>query len=142
MASNAVLMSIRPRHANKIFERKKTVELRRIKPKALARGDLILVYVSSPVKSLVGAFKVASVIEKPLPSLWKLVKDCAGVSYAEFIDYFSGMKSGTAIFIEDVWMLPRSIHLSDLQKEAKGFHPPQNFHYTSIKHVNSFKRFS
>lgn len=141
MANNAILMSIRPQYAKMIFDRKKTVELRRIKPKTLGSGDLILVYVSSPMKSLVGAFKVAHVVEKPLSSLWKAVKDHAGVSYAEFSNYYNGVQLGVAIFIKDVWLLPKPIHLSDLQKDINGFYPPQNFRYTSIKQVNSFQKF-
>ena len=66
MMKNAVLMSIRPQYATKIFDGIKTVELRRVKPKFLAEGDLIFVYVSSPVKSLVGAFTVSSITEKSL----------------------------------------------------------------------------
>ena len=87
MARNAILMSIRPQYAEKIFSKTKTVELRKVKPKTLAGGDLIFVYVSSPVQSLVGAFKVASVLEKPLSSLWPNVKDYAGISRGEFLDY-------------------------------------------------------
>jgi predicted transcriptional regulator len=141
MAHNAILMSIRPKYANKIFDGTKTVELRRIKPKTLDSGDLILVYVSSPIKSLVGAFRVARVVEKPLPSLWKAVKDHAGVSYKEFLRYYEGVQLGVAIFIKDVWILPKPIHLSDLQKEESGFYPPQNFQYTSIKQTNRFQSF-
>ena len=46
MANNAILMSIRPQYANMIFDGTKTAELRRVKPKTLESGDLILVYVS------------------------------------------------------------------------------------------------
>lgn len=139
MANNAVLMSIRPQYASKIFDGTKTVELRRIKPKTLNNGDLIFVYVSSPVKSLFGAFRVAHVVEKPLPTLWKTVKNHAGVSYAEYSKYFDGVHSGVAIFIKDVWLLPKPIHLSDLKKEVDGFYPPQSFRYTTIQQVQSFQ---
>lgn len=139
MENNAILMSIRPQYAKKIFDGTKTVELRRIKPKTLAGGDLVFVYVSSPVKSLFGAFKVAWVVEKSLPALWRVVKGHAGVNYYEFLKYFDGVKSGTAIFIEDVWQLPKPIHLSDLQKEVKNFYPPQNFRYTSIQRIERLR---
>jgi len=137
MANNAVLMSIRPHYANKIFEGTKTVELRRVKPKVIQEGDLIFIYVSSPVKSLVGAFSVALIMEKPLLTLWKNVKDSAGISRSEFFSYFQGVEKGVAIFIKDVWLLPKPIHLSDLRREVKGFYPPQNFRYTSIQQINS-----
>lgn len=132
-------MSIRPQYADKIFNGIKTVELRRVKPKFLAEGDLIFVYVSSPVKSLVGAFTVSSITEKSLTSLWKNVKDYAGVSRSEFLNYFQNVEKGAAIFIKDVWLLPKPIHLAELKKEVKGFHPPQNFRYTSVRQVESFQ---
>lgn len=137
MSSNAILMSIRPQYADKIFDGTKTVELRRIKPKTLNNDDLILVYVSSPVKSLVGAFRVAYVVEKPLVSLWKVVRNHAGVSRKEFLSYYDGVRSGVAIFIKDIWVLPKPIHLSQLKKEVKDFYPPQSFRYTSIHEIVS-----
>ena len=136
---NAVLMSTRPQYADKIFSGTKTVELRRIKPKLLTKNDLIFVYVSSPVKSLVGAFTVLSVDEKPLVGLWRSVKDCAGLSHGEFLNYFQGLEKGVAIFIKDVWLLPKPIHLQELKKEVKGFYPPQSFRYTSIHQVEGFR---
>jgi predicted transcriptional regulator len=132
-------MSIRPQYADMIFKGTKTVELRRVKPKFLVEGDLIFVYVSSPVKSLVGAFTVLCVTEKSLTSLWKNVKDYAGVSRSEFMNYFQDVEKGVAIFIKDVWLLPKPIHLAELKKEVKGFHPPQSFRYTSIYQAESFQ---
>ena len=139
MTKNAVLMSIRPQYADMIFSGIKTVELRRVKPKFLVEGDLIFVYVSSPVKSLVGAFTVSSVTEKSLAGLWRNVKDCAGVSRGEFLNYFQDVEKGVAIFIKDVWLLPKPIHLAELKKEVKGFHPPQSFRYTSVRQVENFR---
>ncbi len=139
MSRNAILMSIRPQYAEKIFNRSKTVELRRIKPKFIQAGDLVFVYVSSPVKSLVGAFTVSSVTEKSLLSLWKNVKDYAGVSRNEFLNYFQDVDTGVAIFIKDVWLLPRQIRLAELKKEFKGFQPPQSFRYTSVRQVESLQ---
>jgi predicted transcriptional regulator len=139
MSKNAILMSIRPQYADKIFDGTKTVELRRIKPRLLQEGDLIFVYVSSPVKSLVGAFSVALVMEKSLLALWRNVKDYAGVSHNDFLSYFQGLETGVAIFIKDVWLLPKPIHLADIKKEVNGFYPPQNFRYTSIQRVESLQ---
>ncbi len=138
MARNAILMSIRPRYAEKIFDLTKTVELRRIKPKFIQEEDLIFVYVSAPVKSLVGAFTVSAVMERRLLGLWRNVKDHAGVSRSEFLRYFQGVEKGVAIFIKDVWCLPAPIHLSDMQKNVDGFYPPQNFRYTSIRQLERF----
>ena len=137
MKSNAILMSVRPQYANKIFDGTKTVELRRIKPKTLGNGDLVFIYVSSPVKALMGAFRVASVVEKKLAPLWRMVKNDAGVTRAEFFRYYENVDSGVAIFIDDVWLLPSPIKLAQLQEEIKNFYPPQSFRYTSIKQISN-----
>ena len=70
---------------------------------------------------------------------YKNVKDYAGVSRNEFLNYFQDVEKGAAIFIKDVWLLPKPIHLAELRKEVKGFHPPQNFRYTSVRQVESFQ---
>ena len=137
MSRNAILMSIRPKYAEKIFNGTKTVELRRIKPKQLQDGDLVFVYVSAPVKSLVGAFKVAKIIEEPIMALWKTVENKAGVSLSEFELYYQKAQSGVGIFISDIWLLPKPIQLADLKQSLEGFHPPQSYRYTSIKYFDT-----
>jgi len=139
MAGAALLMSIRPQYAEKIFNGTKTVELRRVKPKFLKEGDLIFVYVSAPVKSLVGAFSVASLVQKDIFSLWDDVKDFAGISHEDYLAYFKGAQKGVAIFIKSIWLLPKPIHLSEMQREVDGFYPPQSFRYTTIHQVESFQ---
>jgi len=139
MANTSVLMSIRPQYAKKIFDGTKKVELRRVKPKSLQSGDLIFVYVSSPVKALMGAFTVSSIMEKRLPTLWRSVRDCAGIERKDFYNYFQGVEKGVAIFIKDIWLLPKPIYLADMQKEVKGFFPPQSFRYTSIYQIERFQ---
>lgn len=135
MESTALLMSIRPRHADKIFAGMKTVELRRTRPRALQEGSLVFVYVSAPVKSLVGAFRVATIVEDTVPALWRIVKDHACVSRADYLNYFSASERGVAIFIQRVWRLARPIHLAELQEHSSVFTPPQSFQYTSIRQM-------
>jgi predicted transcriptional regulator len=132
----AILMSIRPKYAEKIFNGTKTIELRRVKPKHIQSGDLVFVYVSSPVKSLVGAFGVSKVIEAPILDLWSIVEHEAGISQVEFENYYQKAESGVAIYISNVWLLPKPIELADLKRYAKGFHPPQSYRYTSIKYFD------
>ncbi len=135
MTSNVILISIRPKYAKKIFDGSKTIELRKIKPKHLSPGDLVLVYVSSPIKSLVGAFRVEKVEEYSLTEMWEKVKDKAGISKKDFDNYYQESKTGIAIFIENVWKLPKPIELSDLRKAEEGFHPPQSFRYTTLQYT-------
>lgn len=131
MPRNAILLSIRPQYADKIFQGTKTVELRRIRPKHIKKGVLVLMYVSSPMQSLAGAFKVDQVIEEPLSELWKRVHHKAGVTREEFDAYYNGVVSGVGIFFTEVWSFPDPIKLEDLQEQITGFQPPQGFRYAT-----------
>jgi predicted transcriptional regulator len=140
MPGNAIFLSIRPKYAEKILEGMKTVELRRVRPKHVAKGALALLYVSSPVKSLVGAFRVDRVVEKPLRDLWKMVQSQAGISREEFDAYFEGVSTGVGIFFSELWLLPNPMGLQDL-KEMLDFQPPQGFRYATASEL-AFPRFA
>jgi predicted transcriptional regulator len=128
---NVLLLSIKPQYATKIFDGSKTVELRRIKPKHLEDGDLILVYESAPVKALVGAFEVEKVIEDSIDKLWKKVENKSAISKSEYDAYFKGTSTGVGIFISQVWKLHQSISLENLKQEPYLFTPPQSFRYAT-----------
>ena len=130
MSQHALLISIRPQFAAKIFAGKKTVELRRVKPRVTS-GDLAFVYVSSPTKELQGAFEVEEVISAAPQMLWRALGEKTGISYAEFRQYFSGKMMAHAIVIRRAWRLPIPIPLPALRKRRGGFRPPQSFHYIS-----------
>jgi len=134
MFSNAIFLSIRPQYAEKILAGGKTVELRRVRPKHIAEGALVLIYVSSPVKSLVGAFSVESVIEEPLHKLWKEVGSRAGVSRDEFDTYFEGLARGVGIVLDKPWRFQEPLGLQDLRK-MMDFRPPQSFRYVTASEL-------
>ncbi|MBW8003440.1 MAG: ASCH domain-containing protein [Planctomycetes bacterium] len=139
MDNEAILFSIHPKYAKKIFEGTKTVELRRVLPKRISEGMLALLYVSSPVKSLFGAFKVDKIIVKTVERLWEIVKDVAGITVDEFEAYYDGANIGVGIFFSDVWQLPQPIKLKDLRKDMVGFYPPQGFRYASKQELSVLK---
>jgi predicted transcriptional regulator len=128
MNKHALLISIRPRFAKLIFDGSKTVELRRICPR-ISAGDLALVYVSSPIKELQGAFEVGQVISTSPQALWRKVGKQSGISRSEFLSYFQGKAAAHALVIKRVWKLPLPIRLTALRRRKGGFRPPQNFHY-------------
>lgn len=130
MSVHSLLLSIRPKYAEQIFNGEKTVELRRIKPK-LSRGDTVLVYVSSPTKALIGAFEVDKVIETSPQSLWQKVSSIAGVTEQEFSEYYDGTEKAYGIFIKKTWQLDQPLNLSNLKAIWKNFHPPQSYRYIS-----------
>jgi predicted transcriptional regulator len=137
MIRNAILLSIHPRHAGNIFGGTKTMELRRTCPK-LNAGDLVLVYVSAPIKALMGAFTVGRVLVKTPEELWFDARGTAAVTKEEFDAYFSGAALGYGICISDSWTLAQPVHLERLRELAPGFHPPQSFIYAPSGIASAF----
>lgn len=130
MSKTALLLSIRPRFADLIFDGLKRVELRRRRPRIKA-GDLVFVYVSSPVMALIGAFEVDKLVEGSPGIIWRCWGSETGVSRAEFDTYFEGSRVAYGLVMSQAWRLPMPVQLSSLRKRHAGFRPPQAFHYVS-----------
>ncbi len=133
MPSNILLLSIRPEYANKIFvEKTKNVELRRVRTR-LKPGDLVVVYVSSPDKALVGSFEVDQVILEDLPQgikkFWLQVKEQAGLNRREFETYYEGASLGVGIFFKEIQVFPKPVKLESLRKQLPHIKPPQSYRY-------------
>jgi len=135
MSKTALLISIRPRFADLIFNDQKHVELRRRRPR-VGRGDLVFVYVSSPIKALIGAFEIGEVIEKSPGMLWRKLGEQTGLTRMEFNDYFKEKTIGFGLIIARSWRLPAPVKLSSLRKRRAGFHPPQAYHYFPLTELN------
>lgn len=131
--SNTVLLSVRPEYADKIFSGTKTVELRRIFPKATI--DTVLMYVTSPVKALVGITTVEKVIVQHPFALWKRVRNEAGITYEEFETYYEGASLGYAIFLDEVKRFSQPISLNELREQWAGFQPPQSYFYLHVDQI-------
>lgn len=134
--SNILLLSIRPEYANKIFNRTKTVELRRIRPRLLNEGDRVVVYVSSPQQAVVGSFKVDNIVEKPVTELWEEVEKLAGISHEDFYDYYYGARLGVGIFLKDIHRFSQPVELHRLRNKLPNLKPPQSFRYLTDNQFN------
>lgn len=133
---NILLLSIRPEYANKIFDRTKTVELRRVRPRLLNEGDRVVVYVSSPQQAVVGSFKVDNIVEKPVTELWEEVEKLAGISHEDFYDYYQGVKLGVGIFLKDIHRFSQPVELHRLRNKLPNLKPPQSFRYLTDNQFN------
>ncbi|MEY2496156.1 MAG: hypothetical protein QOJ45_2648 [Verrucomicrobiota bacterium] len=125
---DTLLISVRPKFAEMIFDGSKTVELRRVRPR-VGKGGVAIVYVSSPIKQLQGAFEIAKVVSASPSVLWNRYGAKAGITRKEFFEYFAGKILGHALVIKRAWKLAVSTCLSCLKRTQRGFHPPQSFHY-------------
>lgn len=131
MSEYALLLSIRPKYATKIFDGSKTVELRRVRPRVIS-GDLVFVYASSPTKALIGAFEVEKVVAAAPAKLWNEVQKKAGLTQVEFDNYFAGAEQGYGIFLKRKWLLSKPVPLETLRKRKTKFRPPQSYQYMTL----------
>jgi predicted transcriptional regulator len=135
MSGRVLFLSIRPEHGDRILQGAKTVELRRISP-LISEGDKVILYFSSPVKAVRATTIVDNVSRLELDDLWRKIKKKAGITKAEFDEYFDGLDEGVAIHIKNVYELPNSVTLSALRRLWPGFVPPQSYRYFSDKQLD------
>lgn len=126
--SRVLLISVRPEFASRILDGSKTVELRRQEPR-VKKGDLVALYVSSPVKQLVATLEILNVTtDRPL-NLWQVVSEHAGISRKEYDDYFRGATKAVGISLGKIRKKATPIALEKLRTLIEGFNPPQSFRY-------------
>jgi predicted transcriptional regulator len=116
-------LSIRPEHAEAIFDGTKKFEFRRVR--FGRKVDKVQVYVTQPVGSVIGEFDVESVLTKQIEDLWDATSDMSGLTARQFFEYFSGKEIGHAIAIGMVWRYSTPLSIS----KDIGVRPPQSFMY-------------
>jgi predicted transcriptional regulator len=124
----ALIVSVRANYAQMIFDKNKSVELRRVRPR-IGSGDTVLVYVPAPVQALVGAFVVERIVEGHPDVIWPMIEAKGGVTKTQFDAYYRGALLAHAIFIRDVCLLEQPVTLSCLRNLWVGFRPPQGYRY-------------
>ena len=93
MQATQIIISIRPEHVRNIMAGRKTVELRRRFPEALATG-VLLIYSSSPEQALVGTARIEQVQRMTPEGLWRRFKDKVCITRDLFDAYFAGANEG------------------------------------------------
>jgi predicted transcriptional regulator len=123
-----LLISLHQDHMLNIFSGKKRVELRKIRPR-VTHGDLVVLYVTRPLKALVGSFEVAKVLEGPPERLWRKVGTSSGVTRSQFDSYYDGSSYGYGIMVKNPSAFPKSLSLADIRRVWTKFFPPQGYKY-------------
>lgn len=121
-----VLLSINPEYVEKIFSGEKKYEFRRsiFKNKNV---DTIVIYCTSPIKKVVGEFKIKQIIEDFPEKLWKLNPKRNGISKEKFETYFFKKEKGYAIEIAQVRKYRNFKTLQEVDSTIKA--APQSFLY-------------
>lgn len=121
-----VLLSIKPKFAEKIFSGEKKYEFRRtiFKNKDIKK---IVVYVSAPVQKVIGEFEIDQIISNEPAELWKQTKESSGISEEFFFQYFTARSIAYAIKVKSVKKYKKPLCI---RKDFK-VTPPQSFIYIS-----------
>jgi predicted transcriptional regulator len=119
-----VILSIKPKFADKIFNGEKEFEFRRtiFKNKTVNK---VIIYASAPISKIVGEFEIEYIYHKELELLWDATKTKAGITREYFFKYFNGKKLGYAIKITNPIKFKRDYSI----KDKYGLTPPQSFVY-------------
>ena len=131
MTEHTLVLSVKPRFAAKLLGGEKTVELRRILPRRIKAGDLLLIYSTAPDTSFVGFCRVTKVLLGSPDTLWPQVQGSAGVTHAEYRQYFGDANRAVGIQVEQPIRLLAEVSLEESRKHAPDFRPPQSFRYLS-----------
>lgn len=130
-ASDRVLfLSLRPTYAEMILDGDKTVELRRIRPRA-AIGSTAVIYAASPRRAVLGLCKVGAVVDAHPDEIWDVHGHLTGIDRPRFNAYFAGADTAVAITVTAATRLVRPVPLAQLRLSWLGFQPPQSFRYIS-----------
>ncbi|PKF78956.1 hypothetical protein CW749_13360 [Vibrio sp. vnigr-6D03] len=119
---NALVVSFKPKWADKILSKEKTVELRRQFGKSINNDITVLIYASAPVSAIVGTVSLHSISTDSIDKIWAKFNKQAGVSKREFFEYFKGKDTATALVLQNPIRI-KNISLSVL-KERCNFRPP------------------
>lgn len=121
---SVALLPIKPIYAKAIIEGRKRVEFRKTRFRRPVTH--IAVYASTPVKRIIGIFRVGDLEQDSPEQLWLRHREHGAISSEAFETYYSGVELGVAIGIADVEALASPVSLNALQVKA-----PQSFRYLS-----------
>lgn len=123
----AVLLSIKPEFAHKIFDGTKKYEFRKQIFKDFSVKKVI-VYSSSPEQKVIGEFTIDDILNDTPSSLWLQTRDYSGISQAFYEEYFRGRKNAYAIKVASTKLYEQEKNLSDFDI----LYPPQSFAYVEV----------
>ncbi|WP_081710844.1 MULTISPECIES: ASCH domain-containing protein [unclassified Afipia] len=119
-----ILISLKPKYANQVFDGLKTVELRRRRPN-VNPGTRIWIYATTPAGAIKGYASIARIDSATPASIWKTWGSRTGLSKDEFDSYFEDREFAHAIVLRDVMVMKNSLSLAEIRELVTDFHPPQ-----------------
>ena len=127
-----VLLSIKPRFAEKILSGEKQYEFRKTRFKQANTGDQVFLYATSPVQRIVGKFKIGNISHSSPTKLWQKYGDKSGIDdQGSFFEYYEDHDEGYAIEVTHPQRYQSKVnpHLC-----FDDFTPPMSFQYVDNRH--------
>ena len=122
--TETIVLSIRPRFVEEIFEGRKRFEFRKVMP-SNREIHRVLIYESAPISMVVGEFTVAGLGRCSVESMWHFCAPFAGITKREFFEYFQDCHIAQCYIINTYRKYKKPYPITLL-----GFNrPPQNFYY-------------
>ncbi|MBQ2657589.1 MAG: ASCH domain-containing protein [Erysipelotrichaceae bacterium] len=118
-----ILISIKPKYVEKIFNGSKKYEYRT----KLAKKDVdkLIVYCTSPVKRVIGEVDVTDTITCSPERLWEETSEYSGVSKTDFDNYFEKRSDACAYVLGKITRFKKPKLLEEYGIEAA----PQTYYY-------------
>lgn len=123
-----ILISLKPKHAARIFDGEKTVELRKRRPKVRS-GTRVWIYVTTPIAALIGYAALVRIETGSPVHIWTTLGGQTGISKVEFDLYFKACEVAHALVLDDAMELRQAIPLKRIRELVNGFQPPQFYCY-------------
>lgn len=119
-----VLLSIKPKFADLIFDGSKKYEFRKTIFKN-PNVKTVVVYASSPMQKVIGEFEVETILRDAPANLWRETQNESGVSEDFFFNYFLDKEVAFAIKVKNTRLYERPLCL----RSYYNISPPQSFCY-------------
>ena len=119
-----ILVSLESRHAEKILQGIKTIELRRRRINATVPVK-IWFYVKQPFRAITGYATVDEVVSSPPTDLWRDFGRASGINESEFFEYFQHCECAHGLLLSNPAKLGNPISLAVLRERQVNFSPPQ-----------------
>lgn len=123
----AVLLSIKPEFAHKIFEGSKKFEFRKqvFKDTSVKK---VIVYSSSPEQKVIGEFEIEAILSDTPDNIWIQTKLYSGISQKFYDEYFKGRDNAYAIKVASTKKYRKEKSLADYNVQSA----PQSFAYVEV----------
>ena len=119
-----VLLPIKPEYAIQIFMGTKKFEYRKSKFKR-QNVDCIVVYVTAPIKKVIGEVKLVDILEDSPQAIWRETHDDGGIKKEAYDLYFKNKKTAVAYVLGKIKKYDKEKLLKDLNISF----PPQSYMY-------------